>query len=400
MSKAKNREIEYLRAIAVGMTLLCHVPMLLPFYHDALLSVFSKYMPWTGVDLFFCISGYVVSKAYLDYFDQHRQQGHFGIAAQSFWLRRLYRLLPTAWLWILVPLTLSILFNQTGVFGSWHDNLRSFTAVATFSGNLANQFGLILGPNSVYWSLALEEQFYFIFPLFLLLVTSTRWRVVVLLLLVALQFGLDRNPFGSPTSAMLSSFRLDAMMWGVLLCLFSRTPLFRQYEPTFLGESPWWRLGVALMLLYLLGAIPAQMISVPIAVGLVALVSLALVWIASYDKGYLFCPQALSKLLEWMGSRSYALYVIHVCAYHFSVELWTRYATMQGVPLDKSFTVELVLTSVAFMVIASELNYRLVEQPLRRKGAEIARRRLQHFTGERPAAALPTTETASRGELA
>ncbi|MNR66612.1 hypothetical protein D3C85_1901910 [compost metagenome] len=52
------------------------------------------------------------------------------------------------------------------------------------------------------------------------------------------------------------------------------------------------------------------------------------------------------------------------------------------------------------MVIASELNYRLVEQPLRRKGAEIARRRLQRFTGERPAAVHPTTETASRGELA
>ncbi|MNF33863.1 O-acetyltransferase OatA [compost metagenome] len=400
MSDAKNIEIEYLRAIAVGLTLLSHLPMLLPFQQGFFNSLFSVYMPWTGVDLFFCISGYVVTKSYLDYFDQHRARGHFGIAAQSFWLRRLYRLLPTAWLWILIPLALSLLFNQTGIFGSWYDNLRSFTAVATFSGNLANQFGLTLGPNSVYWSLALEEQFYFIFPLFLLLVTSTRWRVVVLLLLIALQFGLDRNPFGTPTSALLTSFRLDAMMWGVLLCLFSRTALFRQYEPTFLGESSSWRLGLALVLFYLLGAIPGQMISTPIAVGLVALVSLALVWVASYGQGYLFCPPLLSKSLEWLGSRSYALYVIHVCAYHFSVELWTRYATAQGVTLDESFTAPLVLTSIAFMVIASELNYRLVEQPLRRKGAEIARRRLQRFTGERPAAVHPTTETASRGELA
>ncbi|WP_137821004.1 acyltransferase [Pseudomonas sp. D(2018)] len=400
MSNGKNIEIEYLRALAVGLTLLSHLPVLLPFHQTFFNSLFSVYMPWTGVDLFFCISGYVVSKAYLDYFDQHRQQGHFGVAAQSFWLRRLYRLLPTAWLWILIPLALSILFNQTGIFGSWFDNLRSFTAVATFSGNLANQYGAILGPNSVYWSLALEEQFYFLFPLFLLLVTSTRWRVIVLLLLITVQFGLDRNPFGTPISAMLTSFRLDAMMWGVLLCLFSRTPLFRQFEPSFLGESAWWRLGLMLVLFYLLGAIPGQMIAVPVAVGLVALVSLALVWIASYQQGYLFCPPLLSKPLEWLGSRSYALYVIHVCAYHFSVELWTRYATAQGLTLDKSFTVELVLTSIVFMVVGSELNYRLVEQPLRRKGAEIARRRLQRFTGERIVAVPSTTETASRGELA
>jgi peptidoglycan/LPS O-acetylase OafA/YrhL len=129
-------------------------------------------------------------------------------------------------------------------------------------------------------------------------------------------------------------------------------------------------------------------------------VALILVWVSSYQKGYLFCPVGLSKVLEWIGSRSYALYVIHICAYHFSVELWTRYATAQGLTLDKSFTLELVLTAIFFMVIGSELNYRLVEQPLRRKGAEIARRRLHRFTGERPTAAHPTTETASRGELA
>ncbi|MCY1536678.1 hypothetical protein D9M68_721420 [compost metagenome] len=230
--------------------------------------------------------------------------------------------------------------------------------------------------------------------------TTPRWRIVVLLLLIAVQFGLDRNPFGTPTSAMLSSFRLDAMLWGVLLCLFSRSELFRQYEPTFLGESGWWRLGLAAVLFFLLGAIPAQLIAMPVAVGLVALVALLLVWISSYQKGYLFCPSGLSKVLEWMGSRSYALYVIHVCAYHFSVELWSRYATAQGIALDKSFTVELALTAALFMVIGAELNHRLLEQPLRRKGAEVAQRRLQRFTGERPVAAHSTSETASRGELA
>lgn len=381
MNKGKNLEIEHLRAVAIGMTLLSHLSILLPFYQAQLSSIFSVYMPWTGVDLFFCISGYVVTKSYFEYFDRHRERGAFGIAAQSFWLRRIYRLLPTAWLWILIPLLFSIFFNQSQIFGSWFENVRAFSAVVTFSGNLANQYGVILGPNSVYWSLALEEQFYFVFPLFLLLVTSQRWRVVVLLALVVLQFGLDRNPFGTSTSALLTSFRLDAMMWGVILGLIGHSSLLRQYEPVFLGRSLWWRMGLTLFLLYMLGAISAQLIAMPIAVGLIALVSLMLVWIASYQKGYLFCPPGFSKILEWFGSRSYALYVIHVCAYRFSQEIWQRYANAQGVILDQSYTLELVLTALVFMLIASELNYRFVEQPLRRKGAEIANRRLQQFTG-------------------
>ncbi len=389
----KNLEIEYLRAVAIGMTLVCHLPMLLPFHESAFISLFSVYLPWSGVDLFFCISGYVVSKSYLDYFDRHRAQGSFAIAAQSFWLRRLFRLLPTAWLWILIPLALSITFNHYGQFGSWYENLRSFAAVATFSGNLANQFGGALGPNSVYWSLALEEQFYFLFPLFLLAVTGTRRRIGLLVALIALQFFLDRAPFGEPPAALLNAFRLDAMMWGILLCLFSRSPLFRQYEPTALGGSGWWRLAVALSLLYLLGAIPAQLITMPIAVALVAIVSLLLVWIASYQRNYLPVPAWLSPALLWLGSRSYALYVIHVCAYHFSVELWMRVAAAQERAFDAAFTAGLVTTAIAFCLIAAELNYRFVETPLRRRGAEIARQRLDRFDAA-PAAAAREPATA------
>ncbi len=385
MSSRKNLEIEYLRGAAVAMTLLSHVNMLLPFHVDVLLRIFSIFMPWTGVDLFFCISGFVVSKAYLDYFDKHRAQGQFGLAAACFWLRRAYRLLPTAWLWILIPLIFSIAFNQSNIFGSWFDNLRSFTAVATFSGNLANQYNSLLGPSPQYWSLALEEQFYFVFPFFLLFITAPRWRVIALFALIALQFGVDRNPFGNPASSMLSSFRLDAMLWGILLCLFTRTRLYQQIEPVGLGQGMLKPLLCTLFLLYMLGAIATQLIAMPIAVGLIAIVAVLIVWLASYQKGYIYCPAVLRGFMQWLGSRSYGLYVIHVFANHLSTEIWTRVAASQDVPLDGRFTLELLLTSVGLLLVLSELNYRFIETPLRLRGAEIARRKLNQEAAPEPA---------------
>jgi peptidoglycan/LPS O-acetylase OafA/YrhL len=376
MSARKNLEIEYLRGAAVAMTLLSHVNMMLPFHADTLLRIFSVFMPWTGVDLFFCISGFVVSKAYLDYFDKHRAQGQPGLAAACFWLRRAYRLLPTAWLWILLPLLFSIVFNQSNAFGSWYDNLRSFTAVATFTGNIAH-YQSLLGSSPQYWSLALEEQFYFVFPFFLLFITSPRWRVIVLFALIALQFGVDRNPFGHPMS-ILTYFRLDAMLWGILLCLFTRTRLYRQIEPRELGQSSTRSMFCTLFLLYMLGAVAIQLIAMPIAVGMVALVAVLIVWLASYEKGYIYCPAFIRGFMQWAGSRSYGLYVIHVFTNHLSTEIWTRVAASQGVPLDGRFTLELLATSLVLLVVLSELNYRFIETPLRQRGAEIARRKLSH----------------------
>lgn len=370
----KNLEIEYLRAIAIGMTLLSHLPILLPFHMNFFNSFFALYMPWSGVDLFFCISGYIVSKAYVESLDDYRRQGEFWLAAQCFWIRRMYRLLPTAWLWILVPLVLSIVFNDAGLFQTWQTQLRSLTAVMTFSGNIANQYGMTLGPNSVYWSLALEEQFYFIFPLFLLFVTTARYRVVILLVLIGLQFPLDRNMLGE--HGVLTSFRLDAIMWGVLIYIFSRSKIYRQYEPTFLRMSPIKIIGVNILLIYLLGAIPGQMIQTPIAVGLIAIVSALLVFMASFNSGYIFAAPLISPILRWMGSRSYGMYVIHFTAYRLSIEVWQRYDPVRWQEYNGGLTAELLLTATFFIVILSELNYQFIEQPLRKKGAVIASQRL------------------------
>lgn len=380
-ARPKNYEIEALRGIAVLIAILTHLPVLLPFWDVELLRIYNTvFSPGTGVDLFFCISGYVVSRAFLDYFDRHASRGAFLEAFKVFWIRRAFRLLPTSWLWVAVGLVLSMAFNTTGVFSTPWQNLKSAAVVVTVTGNFANQFGMLLHPNDVYWSLALEEQFYFLFPIFLLLVRSTPLRVLVLLALVVAQLFIDRNVhvFATRSALLASGFRFDPILWGVLVFLFSRTPLYRRVEPVFLRNPA--AAAVALgALVWAVVSIPARFPALTPAMGLVAMATAAIVFLASYERGYVAPVPVLSRYLEAVGARSYAIYIIHVAAYRMVFEGWSRHAASRGAPLGPEDAPAMVLSAVVLLMILVEMNYRIVEMPLREKGKRIAERRLRRL---------------------
>lgn len=380
MNTERNIEIEYLRGIAVIMAALSHLPVLLPFHSNDLMHIFSVYIPWTGVDLFFCISGYVVSMSFVGFLDKHKAEGNFWLAAQCFWIRRIFRLLPSAWTWMIIGILLALFFNSTGTFNTLHQNTRSITAILTFSGNFANLFGRLLTPNDIYWSLALEEQFYLLFPLFLL-ITPIDWRWRILLALISLQFFIDRNPFDTPFTGMAWAVRLDAMMWGVLIFLFSKSRQYRLFEPVFLKQSRLRSLSLNVLLFYLLGAIPTQLIAMPIAVGLIAIVSAILVLMSSYQAKYICDIPFASGLLQWIGTRSYAIYLAHMPSYRISYEAWTRYAKSINHPLDSTYTPWMILTAFLLIAVLAELNFRLLENPLRQFGIELSAKRLKRLRG-------------------
>ena len=381
MNAERNIEIEYLRGIAVVMAAVSHLPVLLPFYNDnVLLQLFSVYIPWTGVDLFFCISGYVVAMSFVGFIDKHKSEGHFWLAAQCFWIRRIFRLLPSAWAWMIIGILLSVFFNHTGLYNTLYQNVRSASVILTFSGNFANQFGMLLTPNDVYWSLALEEQFYLLFPLFLL-ITPIAWRWRILLSLIALQFFLDRNPFATFFTSMAWSVRLDAMMWGILIFIFSKSAQYRLFEPVFLKQSRLTALSLNALLFYLLGAIPTQLIAMPIAIGLIAIVSAILVLMASYQAKYICNIPFTSGILNWIGTRSYAIYLAHMPCYRASYEAWFRYTKSIHHPLDATYAPLMVLTAVILIAVMAELNFRLLENPLRQFGIALSAKRLKRLRG-------------------
>src|SRR5262249_36156285 len=146
-------------------------------------------------------------------------------AARAFWIRRIFRLVPSAWLWLFIFVACSWAFNESGAFYSFADNLRSVPFIVLNVKNFAMASGDFA--NGVYWTLPLEVQLYFAFP-FLLFLVRRGWRWRLLVLLILLQALPDRSITAHP---YLWYTRLDALMWGCLIYQFSRSPMYSRLEP-------------------------------------------------------------------------------------------------------------------------------------------------------------------------
>ncbi len=139
---------------------------------------------WFGVDVFFVISGFLITSLLLA---EHRRWGSIHLA--GFWLARIRRLLPALFLVLLAVVALTALLSPVGQRASvGTDVLATLGYVANWRFLLGDEayFAQIAVPSPLRhtWSLAVEEQFYLLFPLVLsLLLVWTRRRVRIALVL-------------------------------------------------------------------------------------------------------------------------------------------------------------------------------------------------------------------------
>lgn len=340
-------DIEVLRAIAISMVLMAHSSILLGWPWKGFEAVSSYLYLGTGVDLFFAISGFVIAKSLI------------GESAIKFWIRRAYRILPAAWLWLAIGLVATAYMNQHGTFGSMADNFKD--AIASFLHVQNIHYGICINetgracarggiPFGIYWSLSLEEQFYFVLPLLFLL--PRRVMCAGLIVAVAIQLFTIR-------SAMGAQLRTDALMIGVLLGVWSAHPSYQRFKPTWLRNKLIGAPTIAIMVaaLCVVHATTAR----PFAAA--ALISAVLVFLASHGSGYITVP--MRPLFLWIGSRSYALYLAHMIAFGIAREL----ALSWSMP-----TAVLLLLAGMLLVSFSEITHRLIERPLRDRGRSFAER--------------------------
>jgi len=367
-------DIECLRAVAVIGVLLHHLQGPLyywyPDWHPTWLGEVFKHLAfWSGVDLFFAISGFVIARSLLP--QLAAATGSLGASWRTvlaFWVRRAFRLLPSAWLWLGLILVAVLAFNRSGVFGTVHANLW-----ATLMGmaNLANfRFAdsfmrYEYGASFSYWTLSLEEQFYLLLPLAAWILR--RHLVWLLLVLIVVQFYCMRTPLGM-------SIRTDALAWGVLLAMVQGGAWWKRLEPTAL-KSRWLRYPVLLALSGTLAWISADPNGATLnwRIGLIAMLCVTLVWLGSYGRGYICSEGRIKQVLMWIGSRSYAIYLIHIPAYFFVRESFWRLG-MAGNPPPPYSSFIYVATAMLLIGLLAEANYRWVETPLRDRGVRLARR--------------------------
>lgn len=382
---AQNRDIEVLRAIAIGYVIIEHwVPHFLAGF-GSLADRFESYYTslWSGVDLFFCISGYVIARSTLA---AAGPDANLGNLAAPFWIRRIFRLWPSAWVWALVPLAFSVAWNGGAGFGS-PGRAALDAAAAILNGENVHYYSCLqthsCGSLSVYWSLSLEEQFYLLFPLLLLLLRR-RTLVAVVAALAIVQILLPRpNSFLTHHPSLLWLIRSDGICLGILLALFEK--------PTNILPTPYvlrtpLRAGVVtIALLAVLATAGASAFHIRHATGLLAIVSCALVWIARFDRDLILPRTRFDPVVLWVGSRSYSLYLTHAPCVQIASELAARIVLVAphigpqlALPLGVTFAIGLTL-------VFSELNFRFIETPLRATGRRVAqaltRPPARHATG-------------------
>jgi peptidoglycan/LPS O-acetylase OafA/YrhL len=366
----RNRDIEILRGIAIGFVMVEHLLGMwdLPSVHR-LLSDYLSF--WGGVDLFFVISGYVIALSVLRSAATLENTAQRIKALVEFWIRRVWRLWPAAWFWLLLPFVAVMLFDPQYRTG---DGLRdNCAAVLGAMLNVTNiqvwRAKIGLGMSNVfwgqYWSLALEEQFYLVAAPLLLFI-ARRWVAGLMVALIVGQLFFARAANGADLSWYVRS---DGFAWGVLIALVwnSRFKL-SLIEPTILRQR---RYAWPLLAIVLLAICSTQLLySVPFDVSIIAAASAALVFVASFDKGYLGVGGVMGRILSWVGDRSYAIYLAHGCILAVGLRIGPL------AHIDRQHVGSLAELTVMFIVITlilAELSHRFIEVPARIHGRRLAK---------------------------
>jgi peptidoglycan/LPS O-acetylase OafA/YrhL len=231
-----RREIDGLRALAVLPVILFHAGF----------ETFSG--GFIGVDVFFVISGYLITTIIL----AELEQGKFSIV--NFYERRARRILPALFLVMLVCIPFASIWFFTNQI---RDLSQSFVAVSVFASNIlfwreSAYFDTAaeLKPLLHTWSLSVEEQYYVLFPLFLMLFWKLGKRWILVMLGLVFVASLAAAQWAAYAEPALAFYLLPTRGWELLIGAFAAFYLSQANRNGFgkgLSEFGGW-LGVALIL--------------------------------------------------------------------------------------------------------------------------------------------------------
>ena len=345
-------EIDGLRAIAVLSVVLYH-------FH-------AQWLPggFTGVDVFFVISGYVVSASLA----RRTPDSFWGFTA-AFYSRRILRIFPALVVCLLVSVLLQNLFIPT----AWLSRAAESTALYAFFG--ASNFALIwfddgyfspaaeFNPFTHTWSLAVEEQFYLLFPFIFFMWLKSR-------------AGAQAQNRAAPPSPLL----IGLVLLSLAICAYQTIHVPQQ--AFYLLPSRLWELGLGALLFQLnsagrlvatgaktrslsalggliligIGFMLADTAAFPMPWALLPVVGTALVIIgviAPASADTLPARFLKSVPMVYVGKISYSMYL-----WHWPILVVFRWTTGLDNPVAQ-------LSALVLIILASVMSYHLIEVPIR-----------------------------------
>lgn len=351
-------DIDGLRAIAVLSVI---------FYH-----LKETWIPngFLGVDIFFVISGYLIGGILF------REKLNNTFSYQQFYIRRMRRILPAFFAVILITLIANILFV---VPGSDEFNIlrRSALWSVAFSGNIFDALNIDYFASTLeldalkhMWSLAVEEQFYFLYPIILGIILkllgvkssqgiqkNKRGLLIILSSLTLLSFAMAFFPLyvGGEEVLMyyLPHVRFGEILIGAILAI--AIPEVKNKSITQVNIIGF----IATIILLLCLFLPTTAFSKPWFPGLLALIpcsATALIIAFSSVRGTYLNNFLSLKPIVFIGKISYSLYLWHWGILGFARYYW-------GIPLTN---VQLLLLLIPIIACAC-ISFYTIEQPLRHR---------------------------------
>lgn len=165
--------LDHLRAAAILLVLLYHYRA---FKHPGWIDSIGRF-GWTGVDLFFVLSGFLISG---QLFKEIEDKGN--ISLKAFYIKRFFRIIPAYFFTLLLYFIFPFFREREALSPLWK--------FVTFTQNYGLDV-ISFGTFSHAWSLCIEEQFYLILPLFLLIVMPTKlYRYIAVLMMAVIGFSI------------------------------------------------------------------------------------------------------------------------------------------------------------------------------------------------------------------
>jgi peptidoglycan/LPS O-acetylase OafA/YrhL len=367
---SRIRELDGLRGAAIAMVLIYHFFQLTlavrPGSALAYIQAAAR-LSWTGVDLFFVLSGFLIGGILLD---SRSSTNYYSV----FYKRRFFRIVPIYVVTLL--LASALLFLGLGPEGKHVTALAQeaapWYAYLTFTQNFWMTHAGSLGANGLgmTWSLAVEEQFYLTLPLYIRSL-SKRWLVGALVVGVLsapvlrnLLLQMRGEDWVGIYTMMLC--RTDALLLGVLAAVLLRNERWRERI-----RSAGLAFGVCIPVL-LLGMAFLTVRAWSMTTTLMK--SVGFTWVALFYVTILLFvltrPDSLltkffrMKWLCWLGTLAYGIYLFHQPVQYllFGI-IWGHTIAVTG-----GATLLVTLAAVALTLLLAALSWRYFEQPLIRKG--------------------------------